>query len=137
MTDTMKTATVMSRMETTPDAKWGMLLYFYMFTGRVLDWATTYVNIYLYGEVEANPYMAGLIPYPHLFVSAQLLLLMGYYALALLFQRQLTSLFKHFRVKNPDKKARLATLLFATPAWIGFINNTMPGRPLSSLLYPP
>jgi len=117
--------------------KWSTFLYIYMFTGRVLDLATTYINIYLYGEVEANPHMAGLIPCPHLLVTVQLLLLLGHYALALFFQKQLTALLRLFRVRNPDKKSRLATLLFATPTWIGFINNVLPGRPLANLLYPP
>jgi len=122
----------------TPDAvKWSMLLYFYMLAGRVLDWATTYINIYFHGEVEANPNMASLIPYPHLFVAVQLLLFLAQYILALLLHRQLLSLFRLFRVKNPDRKARLSVFLFGSLAWIGFINNVTPGRPLASLIYPP
>jgi len=120
----------------TPDAKWNMLLYIYMLAGRVLDWATTYINIYLHGEVEANPLMAGLIPYPHLYVTVQLVLFLVQYILALLLQRQLQSLFRLFRVQNPDKKAKLTVFLFSSLAWIGFINNVTPGRPLASLIYP-
>jgi hypothetical protein len=120
----------------TPDAKWNMLLYIYMLAGRVLDWVTTYINIYLHGEVEANPSMAGLIPYPHLYVTVQLVLLLVQYILALLLQRQLLSLFRLFRVQNPDKKAKLTVFLFSSLAWIGFINNVTPGRPLASLIYP-
>jgi hypothetical protein len=125
-------------METTPDSvKWDMLLYFYMFAGRVLDWVTTYINIYLHGEAEANPNMASLIPYPHLYVTVQLLLFLVQYILALFLQRQLLSLFRLFRVKKPDKKAKLSVFLYSSQAWIGFINNVTPGRPLASLIYPP
>lgn len=120
----------------TPDAKWNMFLYIYMLAGHVLDWVTTYINIYLHGEVEANPLMAGLIPYPHLYVTVQLVLFLVQYILALLLQRQLLSLFRLFRVKNPNKKAKLTVFLFSSLAWIGFINNVTPGRPLASLIYP-
>lgn len=125
-------------MKMTPEElKWNMLLYLYMLAGRILDWVTTYINIYFHGEVEANPNMASLIPYPHLYVTIQLFLLLAQYILVLFLQRQLLSLFRLFRVKNPDKKVKLSAFLFGSLAWIGFINNVTPDRPLASLIYPP
>jgi len=125
-------------MKMTPEwFKWDVFLYLYMLAGRVLDWVTTYINIYFHGEVEANPNMASLIPYPHLYVTIQSLLFLAQYILVLLLQRQLLSLFRLFRVKKPDKKVKLSTFLFGSLAWIGFINNVTPDRPLASLIYPP
>uniref|UniRef100_A0A7C1GP75 Uncharacterized protein n=1 Tax=Thermofilum adornatum TaxID=1365176 RepID=A0A7C1GP75_9CREN len=126
----------MSRMKTTPDAKWGVLLYFYMLAGHVLDRVTTYINIYFHGEVEANSNMASLIPYPHLYVAVQLILFIVQYILVLLLQRQLLSLFRLFRIQNPDACVRAMVFQFCSQAWIGFINNITPGRPLASLIYP-
>jgi len=104
------------------------------------DYISTYYNIYVLGEVEANPFMAVLVPNPIALMVAQL-------ALTALFLYLLSFLYIKFpgiviqSVKNKRlasfllKASRIAVYALAVLSWLGFINNIEPHRFVANTLY--
>ena len=116
-------------------------LILFVFVGRVADYISTYYNIYVLGEVEANPFMAKLVPNPVALMAAQL-------ALTTLFLCMLSFLYIQFpdivrqSVKNKAlasfliRASRIAVYVLAAISWLGFINNIEPHRFVANTLYP-
>ena len=115
-------------------------LALFVFIGRIADYISTYYNIYVLGEVEANPFMAMLVPNPIALMVTQL-------ALTALFISLIYFLYVRYpevvgqSVKNKAlasfllRASRTAVYVLAAISWLGFINNIEPHRFVATTLY--
>jgi small-conductance mechanosensitive channel len=115
-------------------------LSLFVFIGRIADYISTYYNIYVLGEVEANPFMAVLVPNPIALMVAQLMLTALFvYLLSFLYTRYPDIVRQN--VKNKAlasflvKASRITVYVLAIISWLGFINNIEPHRLVANTLY--
>jgi hypothetical protein len=115
-------------------------LYLFVFIGRIADYISTYYNIYVLGEVEANPFMAMLVTNPIALMVAQLTLTTLFVCLLSFLYTRYPDIVRQ-NISNKTlasfliKASRITVYALAITSWLGFINNIEPYRLVANTLY--